>query len=160
MSEQVVIESFSPEIVYLVSTQSEIPAILGVNFLQFLDPQTVELLTGLEVTLIDKEHDFNLQWAEIGVLFRLPGYQSMPQFFITLFGTQSYAASLDMLLLAMLESQYTGAAQVLVAQLHGFGMKTLVYTVNTPAEWMHFSSIGLDGIYTDNIPMGLELEGQ
>lgn len=113
-----------------------------------------------DVVLIEKEQDFNLQWAQIGVLYRLPGYPSAQQFFLTLFGTQAYAASLDMLLLGMLESQYAGAAKVLVDQLHGFGMKTLLFTVNTPAEWMYFSSLGIDGIYTDNIPMGLQLEGK
>lgn len=47
MSEQVVIESFSPEIIYKVSAQTDIPVVLAVSFLQFLDPQTIKQLTGL-----------------------------------------------------------------------------------------------------------------
>jgi len=48
----------------------------------------------------------------------------------------------------------------LVAQLHNIGIDSIVYTVNAQQEWQFLTALGVDGIYTDNIPMGLLLEGQ
>ena len=39
----------------------------------------------------------------------------------------------------------------LVAQLHGVGMRALVYTVNEPAEARRLTALGIDGIITDAV---------
>ena len=40
---------------------------------------------------------------------------------------------------------------LLVAQLHGVGMRALVYTVNDPAEVQRLCAFGIDGIITDAV---------
>lgn len=39
----------------------------------------------------------------------------------------------------------------LIAQLHGAGMRALVYTVNDPAEALRLQALGIDGIITDAV---------
>lgn len=41
--------------------------------------------------------------------------------------------------------------EALIAQLHGAGMRALVYTVNDPAEAQRLLSLGIDGIITDAV---------
>jgi len=41
--------------------------------------------------------------------------------------------------------------EALIAQLHGAGMRTLVYTVNDPAEAQRLLNLGIDGIITDAV---------
>ena len=78
MTRQATLTSFSPSLLYLASVGApELTRILAVSGLQFLTEAEVEAMLGLPVTLIDKRLDLGLQWAEIGPIFRLPGYQSL-----------------------------------------------------------------------------------
>ncbi len=161
MENQVLVESFSPEILELSKIGApNIPTMLTINILQLLPPEQVEAITGLPVTLIDKINGLNLQWAEIGSLFRLPGYQDISEYVQTLLLIDSRAASLDSLILAQAEQAQPGSGSDFIDLLHSLGLSALVYTIDLEPDWLFFSSLGADGIYTNDIPLGLILEGQ
>lgn len=161
MEKRVLIESFSPEILVISKERApHIPTMLTLNLLQLLPIEQVEALTGLPVTLIDKDAGLNIQWAEIGPFFRLPGYQDISEYFQALFQTNSRSASIDSLFLGQAELSLPGSGREFIDQLHSFGLSVLVYTVDTENDWLFLSGLGADGIYTNNIPLGLTLEGQ
>ena len=84
MRDQVMLTSFSPALLVLAAAEDPgIARILAISGLQFLTPEEVEALLGLPVTLIDKGLDLGLQWAEIGPVFRLPGYRASSDVFST-----------------------------------------------------------------------------
>ena len=161
MEQQVLIESFSPEIIAAVkSANPAIPRMLSLSVLQLLSPAQLQAITGMPVTTINKQPVFGLQWVEIGPIYRLPLYESPYQYVNTLVALQSRGAVLDKAVLARMEQASAGAGMALVAQLHNIGIDSIVYTVNAQQEWQFLTALGVDGIYTDNIPMGLLLEGQ
>ncbi len=158
--EQVIVEAFSPSILAMFA--AEAPSIkrnFSINILQLLSPEEVEAITGLTVTLSDKNAGFGLQWAETGLFFRLPGYRSIMEFIDVAFATNSQLVTLDKLIPAQLELEELGSAKSLVAELHSHGFNVTTYTVDNESEWLFMSTIGIDGIYTNNIPMGVLLEG-
>ncbi len=172
MKEQVIIESFSPEILLAVwGSEPDIPRMLAVSVLQLL-PKDQLLQYGFTVTEIVKDVGFGLQWAEIGdpnyqgwVVYRLPGYVNVNQYVGVLLETGSRTASIDKDLLGLIESM-GGSAAGFVAAIHFYGPNVLVYTIEdtgTVAEqigqWYGIASFGADGIMVDNIPLGLDLEG-
>ncbi|MCI0504561.1 MAG: glycerophosphodiester phosphodiesterase [Gammaproteobacteria bacterium] len=159
-SGQVIIEAFSPVILSMFA--AEAPAVkrnFSINMLQLLSEEQVEEITGLPVTLIDKADGFGLQWAEIGVFFRLPGYTSIDEYINVALALGAQLVTLDKLIPALLDSMQPGGAVLLVGQIHSLGLNATVYTVDTETEWLFMSEIGIDGIYTNDIPMGLSLEG-
>ncbi|MEJ2453371.1 MAG: glycerophosphodiester phosphodiesterase [Candidatus Thiodiazotropha sp.] len=160
MSRQVLIESFSPEILGRVAeTAPELPRMLAISAYQLLTPAEIEAYTGMTVNLLDKPSAYGLQWVEVGGLFRAPLYGSAGDYLFTLAASESRAASIDKLVVQLLEAQAPGMSALLFTQLHQIGQRVLVYTVNDEAEWMLLASLGVDGIFTDDIPMGLSLEG-
>lgn len=160
MQRQVLIESFSPEIVALVKQQQpQLPRILSLDLLQLLTPAQLEAASGLPVTLLDKDVGLGLQWVQVGPIFRVPIYESVFQFVGTLTALESRAAALDKDVLQQLESMTAGSGALMLQQLHNLGVAGLVYTVNSDAEWLFLSSLGVDAFYTDDLAMGLALEG-
>ncbi|MCU7844037.1 MAG: glycerophosphodiester phosphodiesterase [Candidatus Thiodiazotropha sp. (ex Monitilora ramsayi)] len=160
MTEQVLIESFSPEILGLVAERApQLPRTLAISAFQLLTPEMIEAYTGLPVTLMEKSSPFGLQWVEAGTLFRAPLYGSANDYLFTLSASLSRAASIDKAVIQLLESQAPGTSSLLIAQLHQIGQRAMVYTVNDEAEWLLLATLGVDGIYTDDVPMGLALEG-
>jgi glycerophosphoryl diester phosphodiesterase len=158
--QQVVIEAFSPAIAAMFA--AEAPGIkrnFSINLLQLLSPEQIEAITGLPVNLIEKNAGFGLQWAEIGVFFRLPGYTSIEEYVNVAYALGATLVTLDKLIPLQAEVAQPGGAAMLVGLLHQYGFNVTAYTVDTEPEWMFMSSIGIDGIYTNNIPMGLSLEG-
>src|SRR5437870_13682273 len=82
-ADRVIFDSFSPALLYLASqTAPEIPRQLDLDGLQLLTPAQVQAVTGLPVTIINKKISLGLIRAEIGPVFRLPGYASPEQFLI------------------------------------------------------------------------------
>jgi len=157
---QVVIEALSPAIMAMFA--AEAPAIkrnFSINILQLLSPEEVEELTGFSVTLIDKNAGFDLQWAEIGAFFRLPGYRNIEEYIAVAVHTDTTLVTLDKLILGQLDDIEPGSAADFVEQLHVWGFNVTAYTVDTDEEWMVMSDIGIDGIYINDIPLGLSLEG-
>ncbi|WP_020682367.1 glycerophosphodiester phosphodiesterase [Marinobacterium rhizophilum] len=173
MESQVVIESFSPEILgMLAATESDVPGILAVDFLQLLSPeQVVGLDPTLSITEIDKSYTgFNLPWGEISVnlgeglnfpLYRFPSYYEaglpIDNIISTLVDTGSSIISLDKNILFLAPSLGI-AADDLVALFHSYGIKVLVHTIQSSIEWGIAKQAGVDGIYIDNIPEGVLLE--
>jgi hypothetical protein len=152
MTQQVMINSFSPALLLLMQVIApEIPRDLGVTALQFLTPAEVAAATGLPVTLIDKKIDVGLQWAEIGQLFRLPGYRSSEEAFATAAAVGARVLEVELQLL-----QATGGP--FVEALRQFGYKVLGFTATTPTEWAFLESLDLDGIYVDDVPFGVANE--
>jgi glycerophosphoryl diester phosphodiesterase len=149
MTEQVLLTSFSPALLSLARDEApEITRALAVSGLQFLTAEEVETRLGLSVRLVDKDLDVGLQWAEIGGIFRLPGYRSIRQLLATAAATQVRVIEAD---LDLLRAQ----GRRLVRAVHVHGLEVFGFTATTPAEWFFLASLGLDGIYTNDVPFGV-----
>jgi glycerophosphoryl diester phosphodiesterase len=155
---RVIFDSFSPALLYLAQQAApEIPRELDVDGLQFLPPAQVTAVTGLSVTIISKKISLGLTWAEIGPVFRLPGYASPTQFLIAGMVTQVRAVGAEMDFLGAAEQQQPGSGAEFVAGAHSLGMRAFADPANTPADWNFFRSLGVDAIYS-TIPMGVQLQ--
>jgi glycerophosphoryl diester phosphodiesterase len=180
MVDQVTIESFSPEILDLVkdpeSGEPNIPRMLAVDVLQLLPLEMIGPMSGYEYTVQSIEKDsFDLAWGEVGVelapgypviwFFRVPSYfttepgGALGNYIRVLGETGSSIASLDKQVLFMAESQPETSAAAVVGVLHSFGFPVLVFTIDNELEWGFMSLAGVDGMYVDDIPMGLTMEG-
>jgi glycerophosphoryl diester phosphodiesterase len=150
MSDEVMLTSFSPALLYLAAGEApEVTRILSISGLQFLTGPEIEDLLGLPVTLIDKNPDFGLQWAEIGPIFRLPGYRSIAEVLSTAAVAGVRVVEADLFFLST-------AGAPFVDRLHGCGLKVLGFTATDATEWFFLQSLGLDGIYTNDVPLGVE----
>ena len=150
MTEQVIFNSFSPALLYVAAQHApEIARDLGIIGLQFLAAAEVEALLRLQVTPINKRLHLGLQWAEIGRIFRVPGYRSVDEVFATAAAVRARVVEADIFFL-----QWAGAS--FVDALHGFGLKAFGFTATNPDEWLFLQSLGLDGIYTDDVPFGVQ----
>jgi glycerophosphoryl diester phosphodiesterase len=152
VAEQVLLASLSPALLFLAADEApDIARVLTVSGLQLLSPDEVEALLGLPVTVIDKGLDLGLQWAEIGPLFRLPGYGSVAELIGTAFVTAARVVEADLFLLA-------SAGPALVDALHGLGLTLFGFTAGDAATWCFMQSLGVDAIYTDDVPLGVALQ--
>ena len=152
MINQVFVNSFSPALLLLMKEVApEIPRDLGIAGLQFLTADEVTAVLKLPVKLIDKKIAVGLQWAEIGQLFRLPGYTSLNDVVATVAALEAriVEADLDFLDVAGLPA---------VAALQELGLKVLGETATTPDEWFFLQSLGVDGIYVDDVLFGVAHE--
>jgi len=150
MSRQVLLTSFSPALLFLASQEApEITRILSVSGLMFLSPEKVAAYFHEPVTLIHKNLALGLQWAEIGLDLRLPGYGSIGDVLTTAAITSARVVEADLYLLEPFGIPF-------VAALHAFGLKVFGFTATTPAEWNLLESLDVDGIYTDDIPFGVK----
>src|SRR5262249_30525213 len=130
----------------------EIPRDLAVSGLQFLSAEQVSAaLDGLPVTPINKKLSVGLQWAEIGHVFRLPHYDSVEQLLATAATTRSRVIEGDLLMWQLAGARLANAA-------HAFGLKVFGFTATNPAEWLFLESLGLDGVYVDDVPFGVAHE--
>lgn len=66
------------------------------DVLQLLNPAQIEAVTGLPVTIISKKISLGLTWADIGPVYRLPGYASPGQFLATAMAVRSRAVGGEM----------------------------------------------------------------
>lgn len=159
MQEQVIIEGFSPSIVAMFATEaSHLKRSLTVSALQLISSAQVEAITGLTVTPIDKQVGFGLEWGETGVIFRLPGYRSFDEYVGVAFQLGAEILTIDKLILFQLEQIQPGSGSIAIQQLHQLGFTITVYTVDSDTEWQLLESMGVDGIITNDIPMGLSLQ--
>jgi glycerophosphoryl diester phosphodiesterase len=125
---------------------------------QFLSQGQVEGATGLPVTAIDKNVGLGLQWAEIGLFYRLPGYVSIEQYILTAHLLGVKVVALDQVYLAQAEQIIPGSAAAIVAQLQMMGITVTGYTVDQDEQWLFLESLGVDGIFTNDIPRGVSLQ--
>jgi glycerophosphoryl diester phosphodiesterase len=152
MGPQTLLTSLSPTLLYRAAGEApEIARILSVSGVQFLTQTEIEALLGLPVVPIVKHPDLGLQWGEIGSVYRLPGYRSIGELVTTAVIVGAQVVEADLFLLSS-----TGAA--LVDGLHALGFKVLGFTATTEAEWHVLESLGVDGIYTNDVPLGVSLQ--
>lgn len=157
-ADRVMFDSFSPALLYLAQQAApEIPRELDLDGLQLLTPGQVQAVTGMPVTVIDKKISLGLTWAEIGAVYRLPGYASPVQFLITGLVTQVRVVGAEMDFFGAAEQQQPGSGAEFVAAAYSLGMRAFADPANTPADWNFFTSLGVDGIYS-TIPMGVQLQ--
>lgn len=158
MTDKVIFDSFSPALLYLAAQAA--PGILrelDISGLQLLTPAQIEAITGLPVTIINKKISLGLTWAEIGQVFRLPGYASPQQFLATGMALQVRIVGGEMDFFGPAEQQQPGSGAAFVAAAHSLGLRTFADPANTPADWNFFASLGVDAIYS-TIPMGVQLQ--
>jgi len=158
MTNQVMFDSFSPALLYLASQAApEIPRELDLDGLQLLTPAQVTAVTGLPVTIFNKKISLGLTWAEIGPVFRLPGYASPEQFLIAGIVTGVRVVGAEMDFLGPAEQQQPGSGAAFVGAAHSLRMRAFADPANTEADWKFFASLGVDAIYS-TIPMGANLQ--
>jgi glycerophosphoryl diester phosphodiesterase len=144
MREQVMLTSFSPALLALAKAEDpDIARILAISGLQFLTAEQIEAQLGLPVTMIGKRLDLGLQWAEIGPIFRLPGYRAIDEVFSTAFITGVRVIEADLFFLASGGAAFVEAVQA-------FGLKIFGFTVNTEEEFLFLQGLGVDGIYRND----------
>jgi len=157
-SDRVIFDSFSPALLYLAEQAApEIPRELDLDGLQLLTPAQVQMITGQPVTIINKNISLGLTWAEIGQVFRLPGYASPQQFLATGMAVQARIVGGEMDFFGLAEQQQPGSGAAFVAAAHSLGLRVFADPANTPADWNFFASLGVDAIYS-TIPMGVQLQ--
>ena len=157
-ADRVIFDSFSPALLYLAEQAApEIPRELDLDGLQLLTPAQIQFVTKLPVTIINKKISLGLTWAEIGPVFRLPGYASPVQFLITGLVTSVHVVGGEMDFFGAAEQQQAGSGAEFVAAAHSLGMRAFADPANTPADWNLFATLGVDAIYS-TIPMGVQLQ--
>src|SRR6266851_2113395 len=158
MTDKVIFDSFSPALLYLAAQAAPgIPRELDISGLQLLTPAQIEAITGLPVTIIPKNISLGLTWAEIGQIFRLPGYASPQQFLATGMALQVRIVGGEMDFFGPAEQQHPGSGTAFVQAAHSLGLRAFADPANTPADWDFFASLGVDAIYS-TIPMGVQLQ--
>jgi len=135
----------------------EIPRELDLDGLQLLTPTQIQAITGLPVTIISKKISVGLTWAEIGPVFRLPGYASPLQFLATAIAIQARIVGGEMDFFGPAEQQQPGSSAAFVGAAHSLGLRVFADPANTPTDWNFFASLGVDAIYS-TIPMGVNLQ--
>lgn len=158
MADQVIFDSFSPALLYLLAQMApEIPRELDLSGLQLLTPAQIEAITGLPVTIINKKNSLGLTWAEIGPVFRLPGYASAQQFLATGLATSVRVVGGELNFFGPAEQQQPGSGAAFVAGAHSLGLRVFADPARSEADWNFFASLGVDAIYSD-IPLGVRLQ--
>jgi glycerophosphoryl diester phosphodiesterase len=158
MEDQVIFDSFSPALLYLAAQAApEIPRELDLSGLQLLTATQLQAITGLPVTIINKKISLGLTWAEIGPVYRLPGYASVQQFLATGIVTGARIVGAEMDFLGPAEQQQPGSGAAFVAAAHSLRFRVFADPANTDADWNFFASFGVDAIYS-TIPMGVQLQ--
>ena len=158
MSGRVIFDSFSPALLLLAAqTGPEIPRELDLDGLQLLSPAQIQAITGLPVTIINKKNSLGLTWAEIGPVFRLPGYASPQQFLATGMATSVRVVGGEMDFFGPAEQQQPGSGAVFVAGAHSLGLRVFADPASSEADWNFFASLGVDAIYS-TIPLGVQLQ--
>lgn len=156
MTDQVMLASFSPALLSLAATEApDIARILTISGLQFLTAQILEAVFGYLPTPIEKKLDVGLQWAEIGPIFRLPGYRSIGEVLSTAAVIGARVVEADLLFFGSLDPD---DVEEFVAAVHGFGLKLFGFTADNEADWIFLQSLGVDGIYANDVPLGATLQ--
>ena len=152
MTRQVLFTSLSPVLLFLASEHApEIKRDLEISGVQFLTAPQVQALLGFPVTLVAKHPDLGLQWADIGPIYRLPGYRSIEEVLMTALLVGARVIEADLFF-------FQSAGKPSVDAMHAVGLKVFGYTATTSQEWFFLLSLGVDGIYVKDIPFGIANE--
>ena len=68
------------------------------------------------------------------------------------------AVDLDVLFLGQAEQIQPGSGASLVNLLHAFDLSVWGFTVDDPLGWGFLQFLGIDGIFIDDIPLGVTLQ--
>ena len=159
MDDAVILDGFSPALDYLAKQMApNIPRELDLDLLQLLTPAQVTAATGLPVTLIQKQDSLGLQWADLGVVYRLPGYTSVQQFFQTAFVVGASIIDGEQDFIVTSEQQQPGSVAQFVGAAHAFGLKAFADPAKNVQQFGYYASFGFDGAYCDDIPASLTLQ--
>ena len=151
--------SMSPVLLEIAAQMApEVQRQLTVIVLQLLSAEEVEAALGLPVTLIEKTPSFGLQWAEIGSIFRLPGYTSPQQAIQTAHASGSGIISYDLRLLGLMEQTQPGSASQLVQATRATGLHVFAGDVETAADWAFGASLGVSALYANDVPLAVSLQ--
>lgn len=158
-ADRVIFDSFSPALLFLAQQAApEIPRELDLDGLQLLTVSQIQaIFPQFQVTIISKKISLGLTWAEIGPVFRLPGYASPGQFLATGMAIQARIVGGEMDFFGPAERLQPGSGAAFVAAAHSLGLRVFADPANTPADWNFFASLGVDAIYS-TIPMGVQLQ--
>lgn len=159
MDAAVILDGFSPALDYLAQQMAPgIPRELDLDLLQLLTPAQVTAATGLTVTPIQKQLNLGLQWADVGVIYRLPGYTSVQQFFQTavVVGASIIDGEQDFIVTS--EQQQPGSVAQFVGVAHALGFKAFADPAKNVQQFGYYASFGFDGAYCDDIPSSLALQ--
>jgi glycerophosphoryl diester phosphodiesterase len=158
MVDQVIFDSFSPALLSLAAQEApEIPRELDISGLQLLTPAQIQAITGLPVTIINKKNSLGLTWAEIGPVFRLPGYASVQQFLATGMALSVRVVGGEMDFFGPAEQQQPGSGTAFVGAAHSLGLRVFADPAGSEADWNFFASLDVDAIYSV-IPLGVRLQ--
>lgn len=158
MTDKTIFDSFSPALLYLAAQAApEIPRELDLDGLQLLTPAQIEAVTGLPVTIISKKNSLGLTWADIGPVYRLPGYASPQQFLATGMATGARVVGGEMDFFGPAEQLQPGSGGAFVGAAHSLGLRVFADPANSKADWDFFASLGVDAIYSV-IPLGVQLQ--
>jgi glycerophosphoryl diester phosphodiesterase len=158
MTNTVIFDSFSPALLYLAAQAAPgIPRELDISGLQLLTPDEIQAITGLPVTIIQKNNSLGLQWADIGQIYRLPGYTDPLQFLGTGLALHVRIVGGEMDFLGPAEQRHPGSGSAFVAAAHSLGLRAFADPANSPDDWNFFAGLGVDAIYS-TIPMGVQLQ--
>jgi glycerophosphoryl diester phosphodiesterase len=152
MQEAVIFDGFSPVMLQLAQQQApNIPRELDFDLLQLLTPAEVTGATGLPVTIITPTLNLGLEWADIGEVYRLPGYSSPTQFLEIAgeIGASVIGTQLDFVQEA--EATQPGSTAEFVGGAHEFGFKAWADPAADATGFSYFTQFGFDGAYCDNI---------
>jgi glycerophosphoryl diester phosphodiesterase len=159
MQSAVIFDGFSPALLYIAQQYApEIPRELDLAGAQLLTPAQVQAITGLPVTIVPKQINLGLTWANIGVVYRLPGYSSVQQFLSIAYFVGASVVGFERDVLDGAEAQQPGAAAYLVAGARSVGFKVFADPAKTAADFSYFAGLGVDGAYTDDIPGSLAFQ--
>ena len=159
MMDQVMLASLSPQLLALAAREApEIVRILTVSGLQFLTVEeldaefhcgTENAVPGVCPVVPSPKDALGLQWGQLGILHRLPGYSSVEELLGSAVMTGVRVVEADLPLLLM------GDGAAFVEFMHAQSLKVFGFTVGTEAEWLFFEALGVDGIYTNDVPLGI-----
>ncbi len=159
MGEKVIFDGFSPALLYIAKQLApRIPRELDMDLLQLMKPAQVQANTGLTVTQITKADGLGLQWADVGPIYRLPGYTSVSQFFWAAKAVDAALVGVEQDFIGYSEQSQPGSVAQFVGAAHALGFKAVADPAKTAAEFAGFAAFGFDAAYCDDIPGSLALQ--
>jgi glycerophosphoryl diester phosphodiesterase len=159
MDDATIFDGFSPALLSIAAQMAPgIPRELDLDLLQLMTPAQVQANTGLTVTQIQKADGLGLQWANVGVIYRLPGYASIDQFFYAAFASGSRIVGFEKDFIGYNEQTQPGSVAQVVNAAHSMGLKAFADPAKSVQEFGWYASFGFDAAYCDDIPASLALQ--
>jgi glycerophosphoryl diester phosphodiesterase len=158
MESAVMLDGFSPALLAIAQQLApEIPRELDLDGLQLLTPDQAAAATGMPVTVIQKSDGLGLRWADVGYVYRLPGYDSVEEFIGIALYLQARIVGFEYDFIGP-ASQQPGAIPQLLGTLNYLGLKAFADPAHDAQTFGFYAGLGFDGAYTDDIPGSLLLQ--